>query len=115
MANVLQVLPEVQGEEMIYLQEVLKDMPDERAMKFAAVYRTRRKDPTVILILVLLGFILLAGVHRFVLDRIGTGLLWLFTGGILYIGTIVDLVNYKRLTFEYNRKQADMIAVTLRA
>jgi TM2 domain-containing membrane protein YozV len=83
-------------------------------MKFAAVYRTRRKDPTVVLILVLLGFIGLAGIHRFVLDRIGTGLLWLFTMGLLYVGTIIDLVNYKRLSFEYNRKQADMIAVTLR-
>lgn len=33
----------------------------------------------------------LVGVHRFYCGRIGTGLLWAFTGGLLGIGWIIDL------------------------
>ena len=38
-----------------------------------------------------LGFFAVAGVHRFYLGRPLTGLLWLCTGGLVGIGTIVDL------------------------
>jgi hypothetical protein len=38
----------------------------------------------------LIGFGTL-GIHRFYLGRIGTGLLWLFTGGLFGIGALIDL------------------------
>lgn len=31
------------------------------------------------------------GLHRFYLGRWVTGLIWLFTGGLLFIGAIIDL------------------------
>lgn len=43
-------------------------------------------------ILCALGFICVAGIHRFYVGRVGTGILWLLTGGLFGIGTIIDFV-----------------------
>ncbi|MBZ0243813.1 MAG: NINE protein, partial [Bacteroidales bacterium] len=59
--------------------------------------------------LCLLGFVGFAGVHRFILNQIGMGILYFFTAGLCLIGTIVDLVNYQNLTFTYNRQIASEI------
>jgi TM2 domain-containing membrane protein YozV len=107
MARVIDVLPELSGEEMLYVQALLKDMDDEKARTFASIYRTRRKDPQTILLTALLGLVILAGVHRFIMGQIGMGILYLFTGGLCLIGTIVDLVNHQKLAFEYNQKMAN--------
>lgn len=32
------------------------------------------------------------GIHRFLVGKIGTGILWLFTGGLFGIGVIVDFI-----------------------
>ncbi len=114
MANILQIVPEAEGDEMVFLQGLVKDMSDDQSRQFATVYRSRRKDPTTILIVTLLGFLGLAGIQRFLLGHIGMGLLFLFTGGICLIGTIIDLVNYKKMTFDYNQRQAQEISVMLR-
>ena len=110
MARVIDVLPELTGDEMVYVQNLIKNMDDEKARSFANVYRTRRKDPMLILITCLLGLIVVAGVHRMILGQIGMGLLYLFTAGLCLIGTIVDLVNYQRLAFEANQKIANEVA-----
>lgn len=114
MARVIDVLPEITGEEMLYVQALLKDMDDEKARTFASVYRTRRKDPQLILITTLLGFVGLAGVHRFIIGQIGMGLLYLFTAGLCLIGTIVDLVNHQKLAFESNQKVANEVQALIR-
>lgn len=114
MAKVIDVLPELSGEEMLYVQALIKDMDNEKAQTFAGVYRARRKDPQVILLTALLGLVILAGVHRFIMGQIGMGLLYLFTGGLCLIGTIVDLVNYQKLAFEHNQKMANEVLAMVR-
>lgn len=111
MARVIDVLPELTGEEMTYVQHVINNMDDERARTFANVYRSRRREPMLILVTALLGFVVLAGIHRFLLNQIGMGILYLFTGGLCLVGTIVDLINHQKLAFDYNRLIADEVAV----
>lgn len=109
MSKALDLIPEAQGDEALYLEKMLHDMSGEDAQKFANVYKARRKDPQMIMLLCLLGFLSLAGVHRFVLNQIGMGILYFLTGGLCLIGTIVDLVNHKDLAFQFNRGVAQEI------
>lgn len=110
----MDVLPEISGEEMMYLQSVLANLDEDKARMFASVYRSRRKDPQIILLTALLGFIGIAGVHRFLLDQIGMGIVYFFTAGLCFVGTIIDLVNYQKLSFEFNQRVANEIISTMR-
>ncbi len=114
MAKILDVMPELTGEEMLYVQKLVENMDDEKARSFTNVYRSRRREPQLILFTALLGFIIVAGVHRFLINQIGMGILYLFTGGLCLIGTIVDLVNYQRLAFEYNQQIANEVAAMIK-
>jgi TM2 domain-containing membrane protein YozV len=107
-------MPEIMGEEQMYVSGLIKNLTDEQARQFANIYRTRRRDPQTILLLTLVGFLGVNGIQRFITDQIGLGILYLLTGGICLIGTIIDLVNYKKIAFEYNQKQANQIAVMIR-
>lgn len=44
---------------------------------------------TAFLLSLFLGFL---GVHRFYVGKIGTGILWLITGGFLGIGAFIDMI-----------------------
>ena len=44
------------------------------------------------IILCCLGFFAAAGIHRFASGHILLGIVYLFTGGLCLIGTIVDLI-----------------------
>ena len=119
MANVFQYLPELDGEELAYVNMLLTNMSETQAQQFSLMYRSRRKDPQMILILTLVGFLSIvgmpsAGLQRFVTGQIGMGILYLLTGGLCFIGTIVDLVNYRRIASDYNQKQAYEVANLMR-
>lgn len=111
MANALLHLPEIQGMELNHVQTLIKDYTDKQAMHFATIYRSRRRDPQLILLTCLVGLLGLAGIHRFLLNQIGMGILYFFTAGLCFIGTIVDAVNHQTLAFEYNRQVANEVAM----
>jgi len=109
MNRLFQIMPELQGEEMAYIQNITKELDDSQLQQFANVYRARRKDPQIILLTTLLGLVVVAGVQRFLIGQIGMGILYLFTGGLCLIGTIVDLINYKELAFTFNQQTANEV------
>jgi TM2 domain-containing membrane protein YozV len=114
MSNFYQYLPELQGRELAYVQGLTKDFDDQKLMSFANIYRARRRDPQIILLTTLLGFVAVAGVQRFLINQIGMGLLYLFTGGLCLIGTIIDLINYQDLAVEYNQRMANEAAMMIK-
>ena len=113
MANVLDLLPELMGDEQAYIAGIIRNYDDDKARQFANAYRARRREPQTILLLALVGFLGLAGIQRFMVDQIGMGILYLLTGGLCAIGTIVDMINYKKIAFEYNMKQAQQVAAII--
>lgn len=114
MANLFQFLPELQGRELVFIQGLTKDFTEAQLMNFANIYRSRRRDPQIILLTTLLGFVVVAGVQRFLTGQIGMGLLYLFTGGLCLIGTIIDLINYQDLAMDYNMQQANEAAMLVK-
>ncbi len=112
--NFMHLMPGLELEEIAFLKGLLKGMNDQQVEQFAMGYRARRIDPQTVLITALVGFLGVSGIHRFLLGQIGMGILYFFTGGLCLVGTIIDLVNYKTLTLEYNRIVAQEIASMLR-
>lgn len=106
----LKYLYDITPEELITINSRTKGFTDDELTHFCMIYKSKRKDPQTILLLCLLGLVFIAGIHRFVIGHTGMGILYFFTGGLCWIGTIIDAVNHKDLTTEYN---ARMIADTL--
>ncbi len=113
MAQVLKFLPELNGEELRHIAEIFKEMADDEAEQFAKIYRVRRRDPMMILVASLGGLLLLPGLQRFILGQVGMGILYLFTIGLCFIGSIVDIVTYQKLAMEYNTKVAKEVLLIM--
>jgi TM2 domain-containing membrane protein YozV len=104
--RLMMMLPGIQPDELIYVENLTERLSEEQMNMFISLYSSKRKTTDTILICTILGFVVVAGIQRFVLGQIGMGILYLFTGGLCLIGTIVDLVNHKQMTLEFNQKQA---------
>ena len=106
MNRIINYFPGMDISEAVFIDDLLKEHSDSEIEKFAMMYGSRRKDPQLILILAAIGLLGFAGIHRFMINQIGMGILYFLTGGLCLIGTIVDLINYKSLALEYNQKVA---------
>jgi TM2 domain-containing membrane protein YozV len=104
--QMLMMLPDLQPDELLFLQSITQDMTEMQQQQFFTLYRGKRKEKQTLLLLTLIGFFGIAGIQRFVVGEVGLGILYLVTIGFCGIGTIIDLVNINQLTFGYNQKQA---------
>ncbi len=52
-----------------------------------------RKSRSVALILCILGFFGISGLHRMYVGKVGSGVLHLLTFGICFVGTVLDLIS----------------------
>jgi TM2 domain-containing membrane protein YozV len=114
--QLLIAFPGIEMQEIMFIQEALKDATESQQKNFILIYQNRRKDPQIIMICTLIGFIGVSGIQRILLGQIGMGILYFLTGGLCLIGTIVDLVNYKKITFEFNQKmvvESKMLAASM--
>lgn len=112
--NAFLSLPGVSPEEIAYLHPLTAEFSDNEFRDFMAIYAGKRKKAQDILLFTLLGFIGIAGIQRFVLGHIAMGVIYFLTIGFCYIGTIVDLINHKSLTEEFNQRAAQETAILVR-
>ena len=96
-------LPGMDYDEFMMLKQSISELTEEQQKQFVMIYQSRRRDPQIILLATLAGFLGFAGLQRFLTNQIGIGILYFFTAGLCLIGTIVDLINYKQLALDYNR------------
>ncbi len=108
--NILGLIPDMDSEELYSIQALMQGMSEGQQQQFISIYRRKRKDRTLMLVLALLGFFGAAGIHRFLAGDIGMGILYLFTAGLCFIGTIVDIINIGSFTLKYNLAQANEAA-----
>ncbi len=104
--DLMMQIPAVEPNELAYLQSITQNLPEDKLQLFISLYNGKRKKTETILLCCLLGFVLAGGIQRFVVGHIGMGILYFFTCGLCFIGTIVDTINHKQLTFEYNQQMA---------
>lgn len=53
---------------------------------------------------ILLTFLGAFGIHRFYMGKIGTGLIWLLTGGLFLVGWLYDFCTLNQQVDEINRR-----------
>ena len=104
--QIVRMIPSVETDELIYLQAFTENLTEDKLQMFITMYNTKRRKTELMLLCSLLGFVGVSGVQRFIVGQLAMGLLYFFTGGLCLIGTIVDIINHKALTFEYNQKMA---------
>lgn len=56
-----------------------------------------RKDTSLAYVLWLGGLVGFCGLHRLYMGRWASGIIWMLTGGLCFVGQIVDLVMMRRM------------------
>ncbi|MEI8076045.1 MAG: TM2 domain-containing protein [Bacteroidota bacterium] len=104
--NFMNLIPALEGEELIFLQSITRELNQDKLQSFVAIYNGKRRKTDQVLLGCILGFFGIAGIQRFMVGQNGMGILYLFTAGFCCIGTIIDIINHKQLTFDYNQQMA---------
>jgi TM2 domain-containing membrane protein YozV len=99
-------LPGITPEELAFLQQATAELTENQQKYFYMNYTSKRKSPQDMLIFCIVGLCLVPGLQRFITGQVGMGLLYLFTAGLCFVGSIMDLVNHKDLAMEHNKKMA---------
>jgi TM2 domain-containing membrane protein YozV len=110
MAQIAHYLPELNEPEAPFIASLTAAMSHDDIQRFAAGYRQARRDPQTLRVMAIIGLVAVPGLQRFLVGQVGIGILFLLTGGLLWIGTIIDIVKYQELALVYNRKVARRIA-----
>jgi len=103
--NPYMALSGISAEELGFLQQATTELNETQQKYFFMIYSGKRKSPQDMLIFSAVGFCI-PGLQRFVLGQIGMGILYFFTAGLCFIGSIVDIVNHRSLALEHNKKMA---------
>jgi TM2 domain-containing membrane protein YozV len=104
--TIVNLMPDIESQELDFISHLTAKLDDQEAEAFFTRYRVRRRKSDNVLLFTILGLIIVAGVQRFYLKQILMGFLYLFTAGFCLVGTILDIINHKQLTFEYNEELA---------
>lgn len=96
-------LPGITPQEYSYLQSATTGFSEQQLRGFLMIYGSKRRNPDDMILYCILGFFV-PGLPRFLTNQIGMGVLYFFTIGLCFIGTIIDLVNHKSLAYEYNQR-----------
>jgi TM2 domain-containing membrane protein YozV len=102
----LRMFPDMEYDEMATVMQIMQKLNENEQQTFLAIFQGKRKDHQQLLLFTLLGFFGAAGIQRFLIGDIGLGIVYLVTGGLCLIGTIVDIINIKNLAARYNQKMA---------
>src|ERR1051326_3809638 len=92
-------LPELDEPERSFIERLTAGMFHENIQQCAAAYRQVRKDPQTLRLMAIIGIVAIPGLHRFWVGQLGIGVLYLVTWGLLLVGTIMDIVQYRDLAF----------------
>ena len=109
----MRILPDGDPEELYFVQQITKDLDEEEMEMFVDIYRSKRHISQVFLLTAAIGLVGVSGIQRFLAGQIGMGLLYFFTGGFCGIGTIIDMINHKKLALEANMKAAQESAIMI--
>lgn len=94
----------LEGDELLALKQITQGYSEDKLRNFIALYKSKRKDPQTGMILGVAPFVIgIHGIQRFYYGSIGMGILYVFTFGLCCIGTIIDLINNKKMALEANR------------
>lgn len=69
------------------------------------------KSKSKLVTFLLCWFLGVFGVHRFYVGKIGTGILWLLTGGLFGVGVLVDMIMI--LTNSFRDKDGNLLNIDI--